>query len=296
MILPGNETREMRQHSTAYVPYSYYKCSLPYSFMSVPMHWHSEFELNYISCGMGEFTCGGETFPAEKGDLILLPPNMLHAAYPDPKSGLVYHALVFSPIILGANVHDRCTIEYIRPLINGARKITPLIPKSAKNYPLLECSAKQIFSCALKDCPCPELLLKSELMRFFWLLETDDGILRQKEEETDYGEQIRPALEYMMNHFHKKISIAQLAGLSHLSQSYFMSCFKKAVGLSSIEYVSQLRVNAACDALFSTDKKISEIAFACGYENLSNFNRQFKRSTGFSPSEYRSHQKASLPG
>ena len=275
----------MRQHSTAYVPYSYYKCSLPYSFMSVPMHWHSEFELNYISCGMGEFTCGGETFTAEKGDLILLPPNMLHAAYPDPKSGLVYHALVFSPIILGANVHDRCTIEYIRPLINGARKITPLIPKSAKNYPLLECSAKQIFSCALK-----------ELMRFFWLLETDDGILRQKEEETDYGEQIRPALEYMMNHFHKKISIAQLAGLSHLSQSYFMSCFKKAVGLSSIEYVSQLRVNAACDALFSTDKKISEIAFACGYENLSNFNRQFKRSTGFSPSEYRSHQKASLPG
>ena len=98
MILPGNETREMRQHSTAYVPYSYYKCSLPYSFMSVPMHWHSEFELNYISCGMGEFTCGGETFTAEKGDLILLPPNMLHAAYPDPKSGLVYHALVFIAI------------------------------------------------------------------------------------------------------------------------------------------------------------------------------------------------------
>ena len=46
-----------------------------------------------------------------------------------------------------------------------------------------------------------------------------------------------------------------------------MSCFKKAVGLGSIEYLSQLRINAACEALSSTEKKISEIAFACGYGN-----------------------------
>ena len=294
MILPGKETQEKRQHSTVYIPYSYYECNLPYSFMNVPMHWHSEFELNYIVQGTGTFSCGSELFTASKGDLLFLPPNMLHSAYPHPDSVLIYHALVFNPVILGVNIHDRCTMEYIRPLMNGTHRAAPHISPNVRNYPRLESCAKQIFSCATQTLPCRELLLKSELLRFFWLLETDGEILRQKEDESYYGENIRPALEYMMNHFQKNISIAQLAGLSHLSQSYFMSCFKKAVGISSIEYLSQLRINAACNALFSTDQKISEIAFACGYENLSNFNRQFKKNTGFSPSEYRSHKRSPI--
>ena len=52
-------------------------------------------------------------------------------------------------------------------------------------------------------------------------------------------------------------------------------------------HLSHLRVNAACEALSSTRNKVSEIAFSCGYGNLSNFNRQFKRTMGCSPNEYR---------
>ena len=296
MILPGKETQEKRQHSTVYIPYSFYECNLPHSFMNVPMHWHSEFELNYVVEGTGEFTCGGGLFTASRGDLLILPPNMLHAAYPRQGSGLYYYALVFSPAILGMNVHDRCTMEYILPLISGTRRITPHLSARLKNHARLEACAKQIFSCVTDHVPFPDLLLKSELLRLFWLLETDEEALCQKETDADYGECIRPALEYMMKNFHKNITVSQLAALTHLSQSYFMSCFKKAVGLGSIEYLSQLRINAACEALSSTEKKISEIAFACGYENLSNFNRHFKKSTGRSPSEYRRHGRAPLKG
>ena len=79
----------------------------------------------------------------------------------------------------------------------------------------------------------------------------------------------------------------QLADLVHLSKSHFMRCFKKAVGIGAIEHLSQLRINAACEALSDGNDQIADIAFACGYSNLSNFNRQFLKKVGCSPKEYR---------
>ena len=53
MLIPGKETEEKRRHSTAYIPYSFYDCRLPTYFASVPLHWHSEFELDYGWRGRG---------------------------------------------------------------------------------------------------------------------------------------------------------------------------------------------------------------------------------------------------
>lgn len=286
-MMPSRETEEKRQHSTVLVPYSYYECRIPEYFRNVPMHWHSEFEINYIFGGEGKFICGNEKLHAREGDILILPPNMLHSAYPHENGMLAYQALVFNQVMLGANTNDRCTTECIRPLINGTLKIRTLISPETKNYPCLKASADQIFSCVTGKRPYSELLLKSELMRFFWMLVTDEEKLCREEAGFDYGGAIRPALEYMVKNFHEDISIEKLAQIAHLSKSYFMSCFKKAAGISAIEYLTQLRINAACEALSSTEKMVSEIAFGCGYDNLSNFNRQFKKIAGCSPNEYR---------
>ena len=61
-----------------------------------------------------------------------------------------------------------------------------------------------------------------------------------------------------------------------------------------MEYLAQLRVKAACEALASSEKRISEIALSCGYGNLSNFNRQFKRIAGCTPREYRSQSSNAM--
>ena len=63
---------------------------------------------------------------------------------------------------------------------------------------------------------------------------------------------IRPALEFMMKNYQENISIDQLADLTNLSKSYFMGCFKKAVGVGAIEHLTQLRINAACEACKAT--------------------------------------------
>ena len=289
-MMPSRETEEKRQHSTSIVPYSYYICSIPESIMNVPMHWHSEFEINCILRGKGEFFCGDDKIIAGEGDLLILPPNMLHAAYPYQNCDLVYEAFVFNPVMLGISSNDRCTTECIRPIINGNIRINPHLHSNTKNYPHLKASVDQIFACAHGNLPQLDLLLKSELMKLFWLLENDEEIMYRKDDGISYSEIIRPALEFMMRNYQENITIDQLADLVHLSKSYFMSCFKKAVGVGAIEHLTQLRINAACDTLSDTDQIISDIAFNCGYSNLSNFNRQFKKIVGCSPNEYRKRQ------
>jgi len=286
-MLPSRETEEKRQHSTPLIPYSSYEVRIPEALNNVPMHWHNEFEINLILRGAGEFIGGDHRFIAREGDLLLFPPNMLHAAYPYDNEELVYQAFVFHSSMLGATSNDRCTIECIRPIMNGSRPVICHIHPDSANYHELKSTADQMISCIAGNQSHLDLLLKSELLRFFWLLgQTTDQNL-QNTSSISYSEIVRPALEYMMENFHEAISIDYLADLVHLSKSYFMSCFKRAVGIGAIEHLTHLRINAACDALADTNSMISEIAFSCGYSNLSNFNRQFKQIMGCSPKEYR---------
>lgn len=299
--MPDRETREDRQHSTAYIPYSFYECRIPEASLNVPMHWHDEFEINRVVRGRGEFICGDNKLTAEEGDMLVIPPDMLHAAYTPEGETLVYQAMVFSPLMLGANGNDRCTLEYIRPLVQGSLRPDNLISTGTENYTELREAARRIFAyggfpdrgeegggmTVSGGSPGTELLLKGELMRFFGLLTCQGSGEDGPGSGISLSEAVRPALEYMVENYANNISVEELAGRVHLSKSYFMSCFKKAVGVGAIEYLAQLRVNAACERLTGTDQAVSEIAFACGYNNLSNFNRQFRRVKGCSPREYR---------
>lgn len=83
-----------------------------------------------------------------------------------------------------------------------------------------------------------------------------------------------------------------LAQLIPLSKSYFMYCFKRITGTSIVSYITQIRIKNACEMLLSTDKQVVRIAMECGFDNLSNFNRQFKKNVGCSPLKYR---KSFLP-
>lgn len=277
------QLKENKQHSSALVPFSLYQCRIPEFYAGVPMHWHREFEVNYILEGEGQFILGEEKYIASKGDIVIIPPNILHAAYATEKNMLTYDALVFNHSILGTGSNDRSTAECIQPIINGQLKITKLIPAKSN----FEKSVKQIFESARDNSPLSDLLLKSELLRFFWLLENESEMILKEEADVHYIELIRPALEYMALHYGEDITVEQLADIAHLSKSYFMGCFKKATGIGAIEHLTQIRMKVVCDALVNSNEHIADLAYNCGYDNLSNFNRQFKKMIGCTPMEYR---------
>lgn len=277
-------SKENRIHSSEVKPFSYYKCVFSDHFNYVPMHWHNEFEINFIHEGMVEFICGEEKFISSVGDIIVIQPNVMHSIYPCVDVFSNYDTLVFSDEIFGNFNSDRYINECIKPLINGNIRVKMHITPKHHYYTELEMIVQNIFSCAKGNTPQLDMLMRSEILRFFWLLETEAEI------DTNFyepAEIIRPAIEYISNHYNENITIKQLAKVVHLSESYFMNQFQKYVGLSTIEYISHFRINKICKLLINTKKSILEIAFDCGYHNISNFNRQFKKIMGCSPTEYR---------
>ena len=87
------------------------------------MHWHKEFELNVILEGEGDFVTGDIHFTAYKGDIVLTPPDMLHAVYQHDDKRCVYDTLDLDGSMLGSRDNDRAADAFIAPLILGAYSI-----------------------------------------------------------------------------------------------------------------------------------------------------------------------------
>lgn len=281
------ETKEKRQHSSTMLPYSYYECRIPEYFINVPMHWHKEFELNVVIKGKGSFVVNNEKYIASQGDILLLPPDTLHAVYPLENGELTYEALVFNKMMLGTESKDRSSTECIQPLLTGEYKLPHLLTKDVEGYEELLLCATDSIACAKKNRSLDDLLLKSLLLKFFWMLESREDLVKKGKREGKYGSVIRPALEYMNHNYSETVTVDYLAKLVNLSKSHFMSCFKKTVGIGAIEYLLHLRMRAAMELLTDSPYSVAEVAGRCGYNNLSNFNRHFKKIVGCTPAEYR---------
>ncbi len=282
-----SKLKEAKRHSSAYKPFSYYVSDIPDLFPCVPLHWHEEFELNCIREGRGEFICGEQKFIAEAGDIVIMQPNLLHAIYQSGNDRIMYDTLVFASSMLGLYDSDRETDECIRPLVHGSVDLLPLISPVHSSYEQLKTASDSIIAAAKGDSPLVDMLIKSELLRFFWLLEESGDMCLRKDEEAGKNAYMRPVIEYINQHYTEELTIACLAEKTHLSKSYFMGGFKHFTGVGAVEYINQLRLKKARELLEETGMTVSELAFACGFRNLSNFNRQFRMACGCSPREYR---------
>lgn len=284
-------SKEKKQHGSIRIPYGYYESRIPEFFPLVPLHWHNEFEINYVISGKSEFVYGSERFVTDTGDIIILPPNMLHAIYPHGDAGQIYDTLVFHGEMLGVNTEERSWVSHIEPIINGNRGIMTPITEKHSFYGEIRKSVEHIFRCAKRNESIADLYMKSELLRLICLLEEGGCIKTVKNREDKSMDSIRSVLVFINRNYRENISVEQLAGMVHLSKSYFMSLFKQVVGVSAIGYIIQLRIREACERLRNSGDTSVEIAFTCGFQNLSNFNRQFKKCVGCTPGQYRQQQK-----
>lgn len=277
------DVKEKREHGNRYKPYGYYKSDIPFGFPNVELHWHPEVELNYVIEGCAEFICGDEKLEVAKGDIILILPNMLHSIKVSAGGRCVYDTLVFNASMLGTEDTDRGAEELIKPLLKGEYAMSCLI-KGDNEF--REC-VEGIFEFVKEDTALADIRLKSELMRFFWMMFAKGKTDTDKSSRQGGMEQLRAAVEYINRNYTENITIEKLAEESHLSRSYFMAEFKKNTGMGAMEYVNRVRIRVAERRLWDGNDNIVDICYDTGFRNLSNFNRRFKEKTGMTPSEYR---------
>ena len=109
------------------------------------------------------------------------------------------------------------------------------------------------------------------------------------------NEPMQKARQYILQNFQKKIQTEDILEISNKSYASFYSAFKKAFQMPFKDYLVNVRVGYACKCLTEGSINISEIAYESGFENISNFNRQFKRIKGVTPSQFQKHYEDESP-
>jgi AraC-like DNA-binding protein len=249
-----------------------------------PWHRHPEVELTWILEGSGLRYVGDSVEPFQAGDFCLLGSNLPHAwlSAPSPGRGRARSLVIqFDPARL--------------------KSAFQLLPEFAGISRLLEhavhgLSFDRELGLRLRR---ERLRHTSALLRFTALMEILDELARYpgaralslaplaRDKRLNSDSRIQRVLAHLTDHIAESISQAQYARLAGLSPAAFSRFFLRAMGRTFQSYVSDLRLSIVCRHLLETDWSVSEIAFAAGFANLSNFNRSFRILRGMSPREFR---------
>jgi AraC-like DNA-binding protein len=111
--------------------------------------------------------------------------------------------------------------------------------------------------------------------------------------QSNVAESVRiwKARNFIHAHASEELSLGKVARAANTSPNYFSEKFKEATGMNFVSYVARTRFEKAAALLRQADLRVSEIAFATGFQSLSQFNRVFKKFSGKSPTEYRAAEQ-----
>ena len=279
---------ETKAHTSAEFPYNTYLCSIPLDFPGVPLHWHDEMELVVIKKGQGYVSVDFDKHLVHSGDIIMICPGCLHAIEQDASYKMEYENIIFKPELLSSGANDLCMLQYMKPLLDGTLPVEHFLTPAHEVFESLSNCIRQIDLVCADQTTGWQLAVKSALFYFFFLLISE----RQKKtvsisHNPTSLEKMKTVLKYVEEHYTEKLTIDDMAKLTFYSKSHFMKFFKVHMGTGFTEYLNDYRLAMAARLLKSSDESILMIAEESGFDNLSYFNRIFKRKYGVSPGSYR---------
>ncbi|MCK0157021.1 AraC family transcriptional regulator [Cellulophaga sp. F20128] len=255
-------------------------------------HFHTEFQISLILEGTGTRFVGDQIQSFGEGDLVLTGTNLPHLwrsddAYYEKNSKLKTKAFViyFDNNLLSSTLLEKEEFYKIKKLlVNSARGIEfygETIKKIKKI--LIQLGKEKGFSRIIKLLEIIDVLSKSEDINLLASPGYNSNGLK-----SDDAEKMRIVYDYVMKNFKTKISLDEIADMLNMTTTSFCRYFKPRANKTFTRFVNDIRIGHARKLLLEDNYNISEISYECGFNALSNFNRQFKSITGKSPNEYRS--------
>lgn len=285
-ILEYERSQETKLHGQDNFPFNIYLCSIPLDFTAVPAHWHNDMEIIYIKKGCGVITVDLIPFHVSAGDIIIVPPGQLHAIEQLAEYSMEYENIIFQLSMLMAPQGDVCSEEFFQPMIHGKLLPETLYTSDSTHYPTLSGCLNTIDLICQEFCPGYQLAIKGQLFSFFYEL-TKSLHHTMPHKNNKSLDRLKGLLKYVETNYPEKITIADAARICGFSQSHFMKFFKSSMGVSFIDYLNDYRITMAARLLTSSSDTVVNIASETGFENLSYFNRVFKRKYQCTPTEFR---------
>lgn len=291
-IIAYETYQETKDRGNPLFPFNIYPCCIPGDFSSVPLHWHNEMEFIYIKKGFGTVSVNLTTYDVKAGDIIFIFPGQLHSILQKKPHAMDYENIIFDMEFLFSPGTDLCTTQFLRPITSGYFSVSAIFSSGDKLYPFMASCLNELDHINQEQPTGYVLGIKSILFRIFFLLFSHNEIISSISETHKSMEHVKTTIKYIENHYAERISISEIADVLHLSSSHFMRFFKATMGVSFIHYLNDYRLTMASRQLTASNDSILSIASQCGFENLSLFNRLFKKEYNMTPREYRKqHQK-----
>lgn len=280
------EYHETKKHGLKDFPFNIYPCSIPGDFLNVALHWHEEMEIISIKKGRGTVVADRVVYEVEEGDVMGIFPGQLHAICGAEGQRMDYENIIFRLSLLMGAGEDFCTERFLVPLA-GEQVSEPLfIRRGMKGYEAFDCCIQALDRVSKERNAGYQLAVKGQLYLFLYLA-FQSGLRLGEKKNGRARERIKQVLGYIEEHYGEPFEIGQAADMCFYSQSHFMKYFKQYTGQPFVSYLNDYRLSRAGGLLRTTGDTVTEIAGRCGFDNLSYFNRLFRRKFGMTPGEYR---------
>lgn len=252
-------------------------------------HYHNHYEISFITEGTGKRIVADSMEEFNPGDLVFIGPNLPHVWIADKRSEgptirtLETVFLQFTSKTVPEQLLALPEFKFIKRALDASERGIQITGQTLNEVseimlqlPYLSSFERMIYFFRLMD-----ILGKSDRFNF---LASEEYL---KVHFKPVNKRIAVIHEYFMNHYREEVNLARLAALVHMAEGSLCRFFKATMGMTLFEYLNLLKVEFACKLLMDEDMNIQDVCFDSGFNNLSHFNKQFRKATGMPPTEYR---------
>ena len=248
-------------------------------------HYHSHYEILYIQNGAKTLRINeSKSYTLNSDNIALIRPNVIHTTSSNHDTEQTRVLLNLSQELIDdivAFTSEQFIAIFNIPVIN----LSPFTKKMV-SYIFME-----MLSLGEQDFLYDQKIkvLVSNLLYTLgdtFTNSTDENILDYTYSQS-MVDNITYISKYIQNNYGEQLTISELAKKIHISDTLFFQLFKKVMGVSPYQYITSIRMSNAMILLQNKQYSISKIAESCGFNNIVNFSRSFKRVYGLSPSEYK---------
>ncbi len=259
------------------------------SYMINNWHYHPEIEILYIKKSSGTWLVGDHIGHFQNGDIVMIGANLPHCFRHEP-----------SFVSDGSNAGETICIKFEPDILGNALLQLPEAFQVRSAIARCGCGLKLNGRHRAKIAALIERIWEAvpgkRLVLLLSILEEIGGCkhtaplsskgFMQSQDDAD-RQRIKLVFDHTFSRYSEKITIDAVAQLLHMTRQSFCRYFKSRTNKTYIRFLMEVRIGAACRLLVEDESNVTEISYACGYNNISHFNHQFKSITGKHPLEYK---------
>lgn len=272
---------EIKQHGTEDFPLELYCIDKNHPKYEMAHHWHTNIEIIRILEGNAVIQLNDRKYDAHPGDVLFVNSEVVHSALPE---NCVYECLVFDPHFLAINSEFE---EFVTHIVNHY-----IFIKEYSHNEKIKRITNNLFD-AMKEGK-NKFTVTGLLYSLFGEIISckyfDEKLFTENENAKNLYK-LKKVLNYIRKSYSKQITLKDMAAVANVSPKYFCSFFKTMTAKTPFEYLNSYRVEKAAAKLLASDSSVTDIAYSCGFNDLSYFIKVFKDTKGISPKKFRGDKK-----